>query len=171
MASVRTALAACVAAGALAVGCSSSSPEPGSAGPTSAPSADPSAAAVQQYLDEVNHLCEVLLPKVLKVTDGGRLDIPLKQFFKQLPAHQRLRDDFDRDLAKITVPPAAKDAAAALADYIKYANQLDAKRLTAARQGPAAYQREIHAELNSAADDPSIAARDAAGFSESCNAR
>ena len=126
---------------------------------------------MQQYLDAVNQLCDALLPKVLKVTDGGRIDIPLNQFFKQLPAHQRLRDNFDRDLAKIAVPPAAKNAAAALADYIRYADQLDAKRLKAARQGPAAYRREIDAELNAAADDPSIAARDAAGFSESCNAR
>lgn len=159
----------CAAVGTLAVGCSSSSP--GSAGSTSVPSPNASAAAVQQYVDSVNRLCDALLPKVVKVTDGGSLDIPLKQFFEQLPAHQRLRDGFDRDLAKIPVPPAAKDAASALADYIAYANELDAKRLRAARQGQPAYRREIEAELNSAADDPSIAARDAAGFHESCNAR
>ena len=126
---------------------------------------------MQRYLDSVNRLCDVLEPKVISVTDGGSLDIPLKQFFEQLPAHQRLRDNFDRDLAKIPVPPEAKDAAAALADYIRFANELDARRLRAARQGRAAYQREIRAELKSAADDPSIAERDAAGFHESCNAR
>lgn len=119
----------------------------------------------------MNQLCDALLPKILKVTHGGSLDIPLKQFFKQLPAHQRLRDDFDRDLAKIPVPPAAKQAAAALAEYIKFANELDARRLSAARKGPAAYQREIQAEMRSASGDPSIAARNAAGFSDSCNAR
>lgn len=108
---------------------------------------------------------------MIRVTNGGSLDIPLKQFFEQLPAHQRLRDDFDRDLATIPVPPAAKDAAGALADYIKFANRLDAKRLAAARQGAVAYRREIRAELQSADDDPSIAARTAAGFHDSCNAR
>ena len=61
--------------------------------------------------------------------------------------------------------------ARALAAYIAFANKLDAARLRAARQGAAAYQREIDAEQKSAASDPSIAARDAAGFSQSCNAR
>jgi len=126
---------------------------------------------VQQYVDAVNQLCDELLPKVIRVTNGGSLDIPLKQFFKQLPAHQQLRDDFDRDLAKIPVPAAAQSAATALDNYIKFANKLDAKRLAAARQGAAAYGREIHAEMQSADDDPSIAARTAAGFHDSCNAR
>jgi hypothetical protein len=152
-----------------AAGCSSAGPTGSSSAAGS--SADPGAAAVQRYLAAVNHLCDELLPKVIKVTNGGSFDIPRKQFFKQLPAHQRLRDNFDRDLANIPVPPAAKDAAAALANYIAFANKLDAKRLAAARQGDAAYRREIRAELKSAADDPSIAARDAAGFAESCNAR
>lgn len=126
---------------------------------------------MQQYVDAVNQLCDALLPKVIRVTHGGSLDIPLKQFFKQLPAHQRLRDNFDRDLARIPVPPAAQSAATALDNYIKFANKLDAKRLAAARQGAAAYRREIHAETQSADDDPSIAARTAAGFHDSCNAR
>jgi hypothetical protein len=126
---------------------------------------------VQGYLDAVNKLCDALLPKVIAVTHGGSLDIPLKQFFAQLPAHRKLRDDFDRKLAQVPVPPAAKAKAKALDDYIRFANQLDAKRLAAARKGKAAYAKEIHAELVSAANDPSIAARNAAGFSESCDAR
>jgi hypothetical protein len=71
----------------------------------------------------------------------------------------------------IVVPRAAAAKARALAAYIAFAKKLDAARLRAARQGAAAYQREIDAERKSAASDPSIAARDAAGFSESCNAR
>ena len=171
MASLRTALAACVAVGALAADCSSSTSTPAGAPPPTTPSAAGDAAALQRYLDAVNQLCDALLPKVVRVTHGGSLDIPRKEFFEQLPAHQRLRDDFDRDLARIPVPPAAKDAAAALAGYIAFANELDARRLAAARQSATAYRREIRAELRSAADDPSIAARDAAGFHESCNAR
>src|SRR4051794_30912996 len=54
---------------------------------------DTGKAAVQQYLTAVNKLCDDLLPKVIAVTNGGSLDIPLKDFFAQLPAHQRLRDD------------------------------------------------------------------------------
>ena len=148
----------------------STSPSTTSPASSTDSSAATSAAAVQHYLDSVNHLCDALLPKVVAVTGGGSLDIPLDQFRKQLPAHQQLRDGFDRDLAKIPVPPAAASQAAALRAYIQYANRLDAARLHAAQQGQAAYQKEIAAESDAAAD-PSIAARDAAGFHDSCNAR
>ena len=125
--------------------------------------------AVPQYLTAVNALCDELAQKIIAL-NGGRFDIPLKEFLAQLPQHTKLRDDFDRQLAAIVVPPAAAAKAQALAAYIAFANKLDAARLRAARQGAAAYRREIDAE-KSAASDPSIAARDAAGFSESCNAR
>ena len=125
--------------------------------------------AVQQYLSAVNALCDGLAQKITAL-NGGQFDIPLKDFLAQLPQHTKLRDNFDRQLAAIVVPPAAAAKARALADYIAFANKLDAARLRAARQGSAAYRREIDAE-KSAASDPSIAARDAAGFSESCNAR
>ena len=125
--------------------------------------------AVQQYLDAVNTLCDGLEQKITAL-NGGQFDIPLQDFLAQLPQHTKLLDDFDRQLAAIAVPPAAAAKARALAAYIAYADRLDAARLRAARQGAAAYQREIDAE-KSAATDPSIAARDAAGFSDSCNAR
>ena len=158
-----------------AAGCSSAAPPgatsdpPSTAVRVSAPPPNPPA-AVQRYLDSVNALCDALLPKVIAVTNGGSLDIPRKKFFAQLPAHTKLLDAFDRHLAEISVPPAAKANAAALAAYIRFANRLDARRLAAARRGKAAYAKEIAAE-SKAADDPTIAARDAAGFSESCNAR
>ena len=138
--------------------------------PTLRASASTDDSAVQHYLDAVNALCDALLPKVIAVTNGGSFDIPRKKFFAQLPAHTRLRVAFDRHLAAIPVPPAAKAKAAALAAYIRFANRLDARRLAAAKRGEAAYRKEIAAEA-SAANDPTIAARDAAGFSESCNAR
>ena len=116
-------------------------------------------------------MCDTLLPKVIAVTNGGSLDVPLKDFFKQLPAHAKLRSDFDRDLARIPVPPAAQTKASTLGAYVDFANELDAKRLAAAKHGPAAYAKEIHAELGSAAGDPSITARNAAGFHDSCSAR
>jgi hypothetical protein len=126
--------------------------------------------AVQQYLNAVNALCDGLEQKIIAL-NGGQFDIPLKDFLAQLPRHTKLRDDFDRQLAAIVVPKAAAAKAQVLADYIAFANKLDAARLRAARQGAAAYQREIEAEEKSAASDPSIAALDAAGFSESCTAR
>jgi len=135
--------------------------------PVSSPS---SSDAVQQYLDAVNALCDRLAQKIVAL-NGGQFDIPLKDFLAQLPQHTKLRDDFDRQLAAIVVPQAAAAKARALASYIAFANKLDAARLRAARQGAAAYQREIGAEKKSAASDPSIAALDAAGFSESCTAR
>jgi hypothetical protein len=126
--------------------------------------------AVQKYLNAVNALCDGLEQKITAL-NGGQFDISLKDFLAQLPQHTKLLDEFDRQLAAVVVPPAAAAKARALADYIAFANKLDAARLRAARQGAAAYQREIGDEQKSAASDPSIAARDAAGFSESCNAR
>ncbi len=126
--------------------------------------------AVQQYLNAVDALCDGLEQKITAL-NGGQFDIPLKDFLAQLSQHTKLLDDFDRQLAAIEVPQAAAAKARALAAYIAFANKLDAARLRAARQGAAAYQREINAEQKSAASDPSIAARDAAGFSQSCNAR
>lgn len=157
----------------LAAGCSSSGGNGATSPSTSrvvTSSSDVGAAAVQQYLDSVNALCDALLPEVVAVTNGGGFDIPLKDFFEQLPEHSKLRTDFDRDLARIPVPPEAEDKAAALAAYIRFANQLDARRLAAAKRGQAAYAKEIAAEAD-AGNDPTIAARTAAGFNESCNAR
>ena len=71
----------------------------------------------------------------------------------------------------MSVPPQATDKAAALNAYIHFANELDAKRLATAKQGSAAYAKEIHLEEASAASDPTIIARAAAGFHDSCNAR
>lgn len=155
---------------ALACGCSSSGAldtEP----TTTTPSVDPGTVAVQKYLAAVNKLCDDLLPKVVVVTNGGSFDIPLKEFFAQLPAHAKLRADFDRQLARVPVPPDASGKARALSAYIRFANELDARRLAAAKRGQATYEREIRAEEKYAANDPTITARTAAGFNESCNAR
>ena len=126
--------------------------------------------AVQQYLNAVDALCDGLEQKIIAL-NGGQFDIPLKDFLAQLPLHTKLRDNFDRQLAAIVVPQPAAAKARVLAAYIAFANKLDAARLRAARQGVAAYRREIDAEKKSAASDPSIAALDAAGFSQSCTAR
>ncbi len=126
--------------------------------------------AVQHYVNAVDALCDGLEQKIIAL-NGGQFDIPLQDFLAQLPRHTRLVDDFDRRLAAIPVPQAAAAKARALAAYVAFASKLDAARLRAARQGAAAYRHEIDAEQKSAASDPSIAARDAAGFSQSCNAR
>jgi hypothetical protein len=164
------AVAVAVAAGGcvLVAGCSSAgrSAAPGPAPVSSSSSAD----AVQQYLSGVNALCDGLEQKV-NALNGGRFDIPLKDFRAQLPRHTKLLGDFDRQLAAITVPGAAAAKARALAAYISFADKLDAGRLKAARHGAAAYRREIDAEKKTAASDPSIAGLGAAGFSQSCQAR
>ena len=147
------------------------SPAQHPAAPGPAPATSPgSSNAVPQYLNAVNALCDGLAQKITAL-NGGKFDIPLKDFLAQLPRHNKLRDDFDRQLAAITVPPAAAAKARALATYITFANKLDAARLLAARQGAAAYRREIDAEKKTAASDPSIAGLTAAGFSQSCTAR
>ena len=162
MAAIAIAAGSCV----LVAACSSTQHP---AAPRPVPVSSSSSNAVQQYLDAVNTLCDGLAQKITAL-NGGQFDIPLKDFLAQLPQHTKLRDGFDRQLAAIVVPPAAAAKARALADYIAFANKLDAARLRAARRGAAAYRREIGAEKN-AASDPSIAAMDAAGFSESCTAR
>lgn len=164
MRAIAIAASSCV----LLAACSSTG-HPAAPGPAPVSSSSSSGDAVQQYLNAVNALCDGLEQKVTAL-NGGKFDIPLKDFLAQLPQHTKLREDFDRQLAAIVVPPGAAVQARALAAYIAFADKLDAARLRAARQGAAAYQREINAE-KSAASDPSIAARDAAGFSQSCNAR
>src|SRR5215469_5909680 len=162
------AIAIAASSGVLLAACSSAEHP---AVPAPVPASSPgSSAAVQRYLNAVDALCSGLEQKIIAL-NGGQFDIPLKDFLAQLPQHTKLRDDFDRHLAAIVVPPAAAAKARALAAYIAFANRLDAARLRAARQGAAAYQREIDAEQTSAASDPSIAAMDAAGFSQSCTAR
>src|SRR5690349_2459795 len=142
-----------------------------SAIPVPVPASSPgSSDTVQRYLNAVNALCDGLEQKIIAL-NGGRFDIPLKDFLAQLPRHTKLRDDFDRRLAAIVVPQAAAAKAQALAAYIAFANKLDAARLRAARRGAGAYRREIDAEQKSAASDPSIAALGAAGFSQSWQAR
>lgn len=164
MHAVAIAASSCV----LVAACSSTqhSAVPGPVPVSSASSSD----AVQQYLNAVNVLCDGLEEKIIAL-NGGQFDIPLRDFLAQLARHTKLREDFDRQLAGIVVPQAAATRARVLADYIAFANTLDAARLQAARQGAAAYQREIHDESKSAAGDPSIAALDPAGFSQSCTAR
>jgi hypothetical protein len=163
MRAVAIAASSCV----LVAACSSTghSAVPGPTPVSSSSSSD----AVQQYLNAVNTLCDGLEQKIIAL-NGGQFDIPLKDFLAQLPQHTKLLADFDNQLAAIVVPQAAAAKARALAAYIAFADKLDTARLRAARQGAAAYQREIDTE-KSAASDPSIAARDAAGFSQSCNAR
>jgi len=161
---VAVAVTSCV----LVAACSPAQ-HPAAAGPAPAPSPG-SSNAVPQYLSAVNALCDELAQKITAL-NGGKFDIPLKDFLAQLSRHNKLRDDFDRQLTAITVPPAAAAKARALATYITFASKLDAARLRAARQGAAAYRREISAEKKSAASDPSIASMEAAGFSQSCTAR
>lgn len=164
MRAIAIAASSCV----LVAACSSAQ-HPAAPGP--APASSPASSdAVEQYLNAVNALCDGLEQKIIAL-NGGQFDIPLKAFLAQLPRHTRLRDDFDRRLAAIAVPMAAAAKARVLARYIAFANKLDAARLRAAWEGAAAYRREIDAEKKSAASDPSIAALDAAGFSESCTAR
>jgi hypothetical protein len=161
---IAVAMTSCV----FAAACSSAQ-HPAAPAPSPVPSPS-SSDAVPQYLSAVNALCDGLAQKITAL-NGGQFDIPLKDFLAQLPQHTKLRDNFDHQLAAITVPRAAAAKARALAAYITFANKLDTARLRAARQGAAAYRHEIKAEQKSAASDPSIAGLTAAGFTESCTAR
>jgi len=154
--------AALVATTAILCSCSSSAPH--------SSKQSSSGDGVQTYLNSVNTLCDALLTRVIAVTHGGSLDIPVADYLAQQPAHAKLLSNFDEQLARVPVPAAAKAKATAFADYVHFANQLDAKRLAAAKRGEAAYAAEISAE-KSAAEDPALAGLSAAGFSDSCQAR
>jgi hypothetical protein len=161
---------------AVLVGCSSSGGSTDSADsePTvtqSPASPTPSGDSERQaYLDAVNALCDALLPKVVEATHGGSIDVPAEEWVQTWPAHKALLDGFDADLAKITEPPSAADAAQVLADYIVWATGVDTRRIAAAREGEAAWRAEVDAEAD-ITDDPKLLALGPAGFNDSCQAR
>jgi hypothetical protein len=136
----------------------------------STPTKTATESANQHFVDTVNGLCDKLEPEVIRVTQGGSIDIPASQYLKDWPAHQQLLADFDKSLAKVSLPPAATSAADALGNYVKYADTLDAARLKAAKQGEEAWRLEVAAEKN-VATDPAIADLTDAGFADSCQAR
>lgn len=162
-------LVGAVALSAALAGCSSSSPSPARTAPSGAAStavADPA----QVYLGAVNRLCDALLPKIVTVTHGGSIDVPVREYLATWPAHKQLLDGFDGHVATIPVPAAAQAKAAALTAYVRFADQLDAARLAAAHKGQAAYAKEVRSE-SGVENDPTIAALAAAGFNDSCTAR
>jgi hypothetical protein len=165
----RSLLLGAAALSAALAGCSSSSGSPAATAPSgtaSTATADPA----QGYLDAVNALCDALLPKIVTVTHGGSIDVPARKYLATWPAHKRLLDGFDAHLAAVPVPAAAQGKAATLTAYVRFADRLDAARLTAAHQGQAAYAREVRSE-SGVENDPTIAALTAAGFNDSCTAR
>src|SRR5215469_17854008 len=115
------ALAVAASSCALVAACSSSG-HPAATGPAPVSSSS-SSDAVQHYLTAVDALCDGLEQKIIAL-NGGQFDIPLKDFLAQLPQHTKLRDDFDRQLAKIVVPPAA----AAKARSEEHTSELQSRR-------------------------------------------
>jgi hypothetical protein len=120
----------------------------------------------------VNALCQDLLPKILDVThNGDPAGFTVAQFKQHLAAHTALERAFDRQFAAIPVPPAARNAQAAMRAYIAFANRIDARRLAAANRGQHAFVAEVHAEGADYLSSPVKKARDAAGFDSACDAR
>jgi len=176
MISVPLSLRFLVATGTAAalVGCSSGSdsdaqPEP-QAPPSTSTAAPVVASGRQAYLDAVNALCDALLPKVVDATDGGSTDVPAAKWVATWPAHKALLDGFDKDLAKVVVPPAAKDSAEVMAKYVAWATGVDDRRIAAAKKGEKAWQAELTAEVG-IEGSPQLKALGPAGFSDSCQAR
>ena len=142
---------------------------PGSSSPLSA---SPGVEAVQRYVDQVNALCDALLPKVLAATHGGHDgSYPVRVYFAEEPAHAKARHQFDVGLAKVVVPPGAETQRAALEAYIAFANRIDAARAAAARKGQRAFDKQTVHERTVDLNSPVIASLEAAGFNESCTAR
>ena len=149
------------------VGCSSSGSSAHS-GPGGTSSAPPG--SVQAYLDAVNSLCDALLYQVVNGPHGGDINMPATDYLAYWPGHKQLLDGFDAAVAKVKVPAAAKDKAAAYAAYVRYADQLEQTRLAAAQKGQAAFSKQVQSE-SGVHDIPQISAMVAAGFKSSCTAR
>jgi hypothetical protein len=155
-------------AAALLVAACSSTPHPAATPPTPPPSVD----VAQRYVDQVNALCDALLPKVLAAIHGGHDGpYPVRVYFAEEPAHQKARDEFDANLAEVVVPTAAATQHAALAKYLHFANRIDAARDKAAHEAQAAFDRQTTHERAVDLNSPVISALEAAGFNESCTAR
>jgi hypothetical protein len=159
------------------VGCSSGSdsggraePEPSTPAATTQTTAATEDAAQRGYLAAVNALCDDLLPKVLKATHGGSIDVPASEWVQTWPAHKALLDGFDADLAKVTVPPSAADDAQVMTAYVAWATGVDERRIEAARQGEQTWRAEVAAEAD-IENDPPLLALGPAGFADSCQAR
>ena len=97
--------------------------------------------------------------------------IPRSRSYAEEPAHAKARDQFDAALAQVDVPAAAAHQHAALADYLRFANRIDAARAAAARRGQQAFDAEITHERTVDLTSSVITALEAAGFNESCTAR
>jgi hypothetical protein len=110
------------------------------------------------------------LPKIIKVTHGGSIDVPTREYLATWPAHQRLLNGFDAHLASVPVPAPAKGEAIVLTAYVHFADRLDAARLAAAHEGQAAFAKEVKSE-SGVENDPAINALATAGFNDSCTAR
>jgi hypothetical protein len=152
-------------------GCGSHDTSGATRTPGSSPAPSPGGeSAKQTYLDAVNGLCDKLLPKVIRATHGGSMDITAQRYLADWPAHRRVLADFDTSLAAVPVPDAAAHAATAMRNYVTFADRLDAARLKAAKQGEQAWRHEVSSEKN-VESDPAITARSAAGFADSCDAR
>jgi hypothetical protein len=164
-------LVGALALSAALAGCSSSGTSPASpAGTTPSGAASTAADPAQVYLDAVDALCDALLPKIVKVTHGGSIDVPAREYLATWPAHKRLLGGFDAHVATIPVPAAATGKAAVLTAYVRFADQLDATRLAAAQKGETAYAKEVQSE-SGVESAPAITALAAAGFNDSCTAR
>jgi hypothetical protein len=161
-------LVGAVALSAALAGCSPSGSSPPSPAPNGA--STPAAQSAQVYLDAVNALCDALLPKIVAVTHRGSIHVSVREYLATWPAHKRPLVGFDAHVAGIPVPVAAAGEAAALTAYVRFADELDAARLAAARKGRASYAKEVRSE-SGAENDPTIAALAAAGFHDSCTAR
>src|SRR3954468_18600100 len=154
------------------VGCSSgtdSADQPAPT-PTSSAATQSEDTGKQTYLEAVNALCDALLPKVLKATHGGSIDVPASEWVQTWPAHKALLDGFDADLAKVTVPPSAADDAQVMTAYVAWATGVDERRIEAARQGEQTWRAEVAAEAD-IENDPPLLALGPAGFADSCQAR
>ncbi len=153
-------------------GCSSSAPSAPATPTRPGPSATPAGPTAASYVAAVNALCDQLLPKILKVTDGGDpAGFTVAQFKAHVAAHAALERDFDSKFAALAVPPGARSANAAMRAYIAYANRLDARRLAAANRGQTAFVAEVNAEVAEYEASAVKQERDAAGFDAACDAR
>jgi hypothetical protein len=127
------------------------------------------------YVETINKLCSKTKSDVVEIVPSGySAATSVAVLLKQAPGLRKIYRAFDRQLAKVAVPPAGKTAAAAMRGYVATSDATKRKAIAAATKSQGSYRAEYNRQLiywGSGAGAAVLAKRDAAGISQDCNYR
>jgi hypothetical protein len=112
-----------------------------SSGDGSSPSSEPanraaSSAAAAAYVEQLNTLCDRLIPKVLDIRIGPEGSVPtMRQFVIEHPKLETLYETFDAKVDAIPADGAAQQVAEVFDDYRQWLAKWDARFVAGAATG------------------------------------